>query len=118
MPIALICNEGQGKTDSLERHLSDLSGWNIHSSMVRGFLPPIDDTDKDPYDLHFIIFAKKLDTETCKELYDLRHRMPFTFIIYYYRSLLDNQFMLLTEMEVNSCIIGIHRKNFLREFLP
>ena len=118
MPTALICNEGQGKTNSLERSISDLRGWNIHNSMVRGFLPPFDDTDKDPYDLHFIIYAKKLDAETCKELYDLRHRMPFAFVIYYYRCLLDKQFMLLTELEVNSCIIGIHRKNYVLELLP
>lgn len=118
MPTALICNEGQGNTNSLERHLSNLRGWNIHSSMVRGFLPPFNDKDDNHYDLHFIIYSKKLDAETCKELYDLRHRMPFAFVIYYYRCLLNKQFMLLTELEVNSCIIGIHRKNYLREFLP
>lgn len=118
MPTALICNEGQGNTNSLERQLSSLCGWNIDSSMVRGFLPSNDDTNKDPYDLHFIIFAKKLDAETCKELYEIRHRMPFAFIIYYYRCLLDRQFILLTELKVNSCIIGILRKNYLLEFLP
>jgi AraC-like DNA-binding protein len=118
LPIALICNEGQGKTKSLERSLSNLYGWNIYSSLVRGLLPPSIEKDNSQIDLHFIIYSKKLDVDTCKELHEIRQKMPFSFIIYYYSCLLDKQFMLLTELEVNSCIIGIHRKNYLRELLP
>jgi len=118
LPIALICDEGQGKTKGLERYLSNLQGWDIHNSLFRGLLPPFVDNDKKHYDLHFIIYARKLDSDTCKELCEMRQQMPFSFIIYYYRSLLDKQFMLLANLEVNSCIIGIHRRSYLRGLLP
>ena len=118
MPIALICDEGQGKTKGLQRHLSNLHGWDIRSSLLRGLLPTFVDKDKNHRDLHFIIYARKLDSDTCKELHEMREQMPFAFIIYYYRCLLDKEFRLLTELEVNSCIIGIHRRNYLRELLP
>ena len=118
MPTALICYEGQGKVKNLERYLSNLYGWNIHSSMIRGFLPSLVDKDNLQYDLHFIIYAKKLDLESCSELYEIRQERPFSFIIYYYSSLQDKQFNLLTNLEVNSCIIGIHRKKYLRSLLP
>jgi AraC-like DNA-binding protein len=118
LPIALICNEGQGKTGSLEHSLSDLYGWNIYSSLVRGLIPSSKEKDNNQVDLHFIIYAKKLNGDTCRELHEIRQNLPFSFIIYYYRCLLDKQFTLLTELEVNSCIIGIHRKNYLRELLP
>ena len=118
MPIALICDEGQGKTKGLERYFSGLQGWKVHNSLFRGLLPPFVDNDKNQYDLHFIIYSRELDSDNCKEIYEIRKQMPFAFIIYYYRCLLDKQFMLLTELEVNSCIIGIHRKNYLSELLP
>ena len=118
MPTALICNERQGGTKNLESYLSNLQGWNIHSSLVRGFLPPLIEKEKNGHDLHFIIYSKKLDGESCRELSEMRMLLPFTFIIYYYRSLLDKQFMLLSDLEVNSCIIGIHRKKYLRDLLP
>jgi AraC-like DNA-binding protein len=118
LPTALICNEGQEKTKNLEHSLTNLYGWHIRSSFFSGFLPPIVDEDKNEYDLHFIIFSKKLSAQTCKELHEVRKQMPFSFIIYYYRCLLNRQFLLLAELEVNSCIIGIHRKNYLRELLP
>jgi len=118
LPTALICNEGQEKTKNLERSLTSLYGWHVRSSFFSGFLPSIVDDDKNEYDLHFIIFSKKLSAQTCKELHEVRQQMPFSFIIYYYRCLLNRQFLLLAELEVNSCIIGIHRKNYLRELLP
>jgi AraC-like DNA-binding protein len=118
LPTALIYNEGQGRTKNLESYLSNLHGWNIHSSLVRGFLPPLVENEKNGHDLHFIIYAKKLDPESCRELNEVRRQLPFSFIIYYYRSLLDKQFMLLAELDVNSCIIGIHRKKYLRDLLP
>jgi hypothetical protein len=118
LPTALICNEGQGKTKSLEQTLTNLYGWNISSSIFSGFLPPVVDEEEKEYDLHFIIFSKKLSAQTCKELHEVRKQMPFSFIIYYYRCLVNSQFLLLAELEVNSCIIGIHRKNYLRELLP
>jgi AraC-like DNA-binding protein len=118
LPTALICNEGQGKTKKLEQSLSSLRGWNIQCSKVDKLLPVLIDKKENHYDLHFIIYAKKLDAETFKELNDIRQRMPFSFIIYYYRTLLDRQFIILTELEINSCIIGIHRNNYLKELLP
>jgi YesN/AraC family two-component response regulator len=118
LPTALICDEGQGKEDSLEQYLSGLRGWTMHSSMVSGFLPLLADEDINQYDLHFIIYEKKMDSQTYKELYDIRQKMPFAFIIYYYGLLLDQQFMLLTDLKINSCIIGIHRKSYLRNLLP
>lgn len=118
MPIALICDEGQGKAKSLEHNLSNLHGWDIHSSSLRGLVPPFVDNDKKQYDLHFIIYSRKLDPDSCKELVMLRQQQPFTFIIYYYRCLLDQQFMMLTELAINSCIIGLYRKNYLRDLLP
>jgi AraC-like DNA-binding protein len=118
LPTALICNEGQEKTKSLERTLTNLYGWHVHSSLFSGLLPHFRDEDNHEYDLHFIIFSKKLCAQTCKELHEVRKQMPFSFIIYYYRCLINSQFLLLAELEVNSCIIGIHRKNYLRELLP
>jgi AraC-like DNA-binding protein len=118
LPIALVCNEGQGKTKGLERSLSGLHGWNIYNSLVRGLYPPHSEKENNQFDLHFIIYSKKLSGDTCKELHEIRERMPFSFIIYYYRCLLNREFMLLSELEVNSCIIGIHRKNYLIELLP
>lgn len=118
MPVALICDEGQGKSKGLEHHLSHLRGWDILSSLHRGLLPPFVDNDKNHRDLHFIIYSRKLDSNGCYELNQMREQMPFTFIIYYYSSLLDRQFTSLTHLQVNSCIIGIHRKNYLRDLLP
>ena len=118
MPIALICDEGQGKTKGLERSLSDLRGWNVYSSLARGLIPTSQEKDNNQFDLHFIIYSKKLSGETCKELHDIRQNLPFSFIIYYYRCLLDKEFRLLTELEVNSCIIGIHRKKYIQDLMP
>jgi AraC-like DNA-binding protein len=118
LPIALICNEGQGKTKGLERSLSDLYGWNVYSSLVRGLIPSSKEENHNQFDLHFVIYAKKLNGDTCRELHEIRQNLPFSFIIYYYRCLLDKEFKLLTELEVNSCIIGIHRKNYLQELMP
>ena len=118
LPIALICDEGQGKAKGLEGNLSNLQGWDIISSSLRGLVPPFIDNDKNQCDLHFIIYSRKLDSDTCNELVSIRQQMPFTFIIYYYRCLLDQQFTLLAELAINSCIIGIHRRNYLKELLP
>jgi len=118
LPIALICDEGQGKAKGLKSYLSKLNNWNLHNSSLGDLLPPFIENDKNHYDVHFIIYSRKLDSESCRELSEMRQQMPFAFIIYYYHTLLDDQFLSLTKLRVNSCIIGIHRKNYLNEFLP
>ena len=118
MPNALVCVEkNQHRVKELVPLLTDFQGWDIrvcyddevNLEQLQAFL--------DEIDFHFLIYSKPLEPATLEELKVIRKRYPFLFIIYYNSCLHNQQFLKLSELGINSCIIGIQRKNYLKENL-
>ena len=117
MPTALVYYEGHSRIKELAGSLSNLNGWDVcfnacENSQIQELL-----NDFNGCDLHFLIYANPLDPESLRELYLIRQNCPFTFIIYYNSFLVNQQFLKLSEIGINACIIGSQRQNHLPELL-
>jgi AraC-like DNA-binding protein len=118
MPTALICYEGQGGDGELIRSLSDLKGWEI----LLNRNDRVDDEETgvflQSFSLHFLIYCKELELKAFQELNKFHKEHPFISIIYYNAQLINRQFMQLSQVGINSCIIGSKRRDYLRNNLP
>ncbi len=118
MPTALVSSEGQGGTEELEKIVSSLKHWEIHRyDEVERSVQSLDML-LNQVDLHFLIYDKQLSKDSIQELDGIRKRMPFTSIVYYHSVLLNQQYLILAQFEVNACIIGKYRQRYLLELLP
>ena len=118
MPTVLVCSEDHERAGELINIFSNLTGWSAYNLVeVNGKLRSKNEIDNS-IDFHFFIYSKELSADSAREIKDLREQMPFVFIVYYYSSLIDAQFMELASLKVDSCIIGVYRKSYLRELIP
>ncbi len=117
MPTAMICYDGGGHITDLIHSLSSLDGWDIHPQIVQEYNVNNIHNDFRDFDLHFIVFTSSLNSRSHHELKIIRNNNPWTYIIYYNSLLVNQQFLKLSELGVNSCIVGIDRKKNLIEYL-
>ena len=117
MPSALVYYEGESRTKELFQSMLNLEGWNIYFNELENSVFQNLERDFKNIDLHFIVYSKKLDAESFRELNFLRYKYPFTFIIFYYRYLVNQQFLKLSELGINSCVIGEHHSDCPSELL-
>jgi AraC-like DNA-binding protein len=117
MPTALVYYEGPVRIKELVHSLSNLESWDICLNSAADFqLKKLLEGFKN-FDLHFIIFSRRLELDALGELYFIRNEYPFTFIIYYNSYLVNQQFLKLSELGINCCLIGVQRQNYLQELL-
>jgi len=117
MPTALVYYEGPERIKELIPSLSNLDGWDICLNSAQDFqLKNLLEGFRN-IELHFIIFSRKLDFEAIKELHFIRTTYPFTYIIYFNSYLVNQQFLKLSELGINSCLIGVRRQYYLQELL-
>jgi AraC-like DNA-binding protein len=117
MPTAMICYDGGDRISDLIRSLSNLDGWDIHSQNIQTSSVKNIQIDFTALDLHFLIFTSQLNHKSLQELKIIRTNNPWTTIIYYNSLLVNQQFLKLSELGINSCIVGIDRKKNLIEYL-
>jgi AraC-like DNA-binding protein len=118
MPTVLVCSDSGDTIKELIPMLTSVPGWTVTiNEPLKLQLTQIDTFSAD-YDLHFLIYAKNLETKTIQELHTIRKAYPFLFIIYYNSCLFNQQFLKLYELGINSCFVGNQRKNYLKENLP
>jgi len=117
MPTALICYDGGGNITELMHTLSSLDGWYIHPQNIQVY--NVNNIQKDfrHFDLHFLVYASRLNAHSLHDLKIIRQNNPWTHIIYYNSLLINQQFLKLYELGVSSCIVGIDRKKYLVEYL-
>jgi AraC-like DNA-binding protein len=117
MPIALICfNEGENFR-VLKNSLSGLAGWDILPHNINS-----DDVNNihithHHIELHYLIYTNQISPKAISDLQVIRQNNPLTHIIYYNSFLVNQQFFKLSELGVNSCIIGSDRRKNLKETL-
>jgi AraC-like DNA-binding protein len=117
MPSAMVCYKNDTHISELLRLLSSLQGWDIHSQNVE--ITNINNIRNDlrDFELHFLIFTAKLNPKSLYALKIIRKNNPWTFIIYYNSLLVNQDFFKLSELGVNSCIVGNNRIVDLKKFL-
>ncbi len=118
MPTALVYCEDQGRTDELVIKLANFKGWEIYGLGLMELPVQFSDIFQKQIDPHFLIYNKQLNKSSIEELDGIRKMMPFTSIIYYHSSLLNQQYLILAQFEINACIIGKLRQRYLVELLP
>ncbi len=117
MPTALICYDGGHHITELMRSLSSLNGWDIHLHNVQTNSVKTINCDFNNVDLHYLIYTTTINHKSLQDLDVIRKTNPWTYIIYYNSLLVNQQFLKLSELGVNSCIIGVDRKKNLKEYL-
>jgi AraC-like DNA-binding protein len=117
MPSVLVCYNHDAHVSKLMNFLSGLEGWDIHSQNIE--LSNINDIRNDlrDFELHFLIFTTKLSSKSLSVLKTIRKNNPWTFIIYYNSLLVNRDFFMLSELGINSCIVGNDRIKNLKNFL-
>jgi AraC-like DNA-binding protein len=118
LPTVLVLSEDQGRKKELSKILRKNNNWELVDSDRKELSNKLDDIFHKHIDLHFIIYDKQLNKNSIGELGDIRKKMPFSSIIYYYSHLFDQQYRILARFEINSCIVGKHPENYLNELLP
>jgi len=117
VPTAMICYDGDGPIKDLVQSLSSLDGWDIHSKNVKAYNVNHIHKDFRDFELHFIVYTTNLNFKSLHELKIIRNNNPWTYIIYYNSLMVNQQFLKLSELGVNCCIVGVNRKKNLREYL-
>ena len=117
MPSAMVCYNADEHITDLMHSLSSLEDWDIHPQNVQ--VKSVNDIhiDSRDFDLHFLVFTSKLNSKSLHDLKLIRNNNPLTFIIYYNSLLVNQQFLELSELGVNSCVVGFNRKKNLIEYL-
>ena len=117
MPTAMICYNGKVHSKESLISLSSLNGWDIHLHNVqRDPIGKICSANSE-FDLHFLVYSVNLDQKSIRDLQTIRKNNPWTFIIYYNSLLVNQQFLRLSELGINSCIVGVDRKKHLKEYI-
>ena len=117
MPTAMICGNGKEHSKEVLLSLSRLNGWDIHLyNAQKDHVRKISTAYRD-IDLHFLVYSIDLNQKSFRDLQTIRRNNPWTFIIYYNSLLVNQQFLRLSELGVNSCIVGVDRKKHLKEYL-
>jgi AraC-like DNA-binding protein len=117
MPTALICYTEKEHSKELLPLFSSLTGWDIHLHNVQKDNVRKIRTAYRNIDLHFLVYSIHLNQKSLKDLQLIREDNPWTFIIYYNSLLVNQQFLRLSELGVNSCIVGVDRKKYLKEYI-
>jgi len=117
MPTALICYSQGENIRELINSLSSLDDWdifphNLHTNDVKNIA-----FEFRHIDLHYLIYTGQLNPESILDLRIILENNPWTHIIYYHPVLMNQQFRRLAEIGVNSCIIGVERKKYLKKTL-
>jgi len=118
MPTALVYNEDHGCNNKLNDIFISFPDWDVHievASVVKSINIHL---YLNQHETNFLIYARKLGTDSFNLLLQIRLNHPFLFIIYYYQSLLTQEFFKLNEIGINSFIIGIDRDKYLQKSLP
>jgi AraC-like DNA-binding protein len=117
MPTAMICYNGRVHSTEPLLSLSRLNGWDIHLYNVqKDQVRKISSAYRD-IDLHFLVYSIDLNQKSLQDLQTIRENNPWTFIIYYNSLLVNQQFLRLSELGINSCIVGVDRKKHLKEYI-
>ena len=117
MPIALICYDQGENIRELMSTLSSLSDWDIFSHNLQTNDVKNIASEFNHLELHYIIYTSQLDPDSIEDLRVLLENNPFSHILYYHPILMNQQFRRLAELGVNSCVIGVERKKYLKETL-
>jgi len=117
MPTALICSTGGNHIPELMQSLSSLGGWDLHLHDVHTDSVENIKQGYKNIDLHYLIYSAPINQKSLQELDTIRRNNPWTYIIYYNSHLVNQQFLKLSELGINSCIVGVDRKKNLREYL-
>jgi AraC-like DNA-binding protein len=117
MPTALICSNGGNHIKELKPSLSNLGGWEIYACDLQDHSVQSIHTNFKSIDLHFLIYTSQINPRSLKDLSIIRKNNRWTYIIYYNSHLVNQQFLKLSELGVNSCIVGVDRKKNLKEYL-
>ncbi len=118
MPTALICFNNVVSVKDLIHSLSSLNGWQLElHDLQKDDLRDLSEKNRD-IDLHYLIYSANLNSKSIDDISTIRRNNPSTFLIYYYSILVNQQFLKLSDLGVDSCIIGVNRKKYLIENLP
>ena len=117
MPTALVCYSHGENIGELINSLSSLNDWdifphNLQTNDVKNIA-----IEFRQLDLHYLIYTGQLNNESVLNLKIILENNPWTHTIYYNSTLMNQQFRRLAELGVNSCIVGVERKKYLRESL-
>jgi len=117
MPSAMVCYNNEEHIAELLHSLARLEDWDIQSQDAR--VKDINNIHNDSrdFDLHFLIFTSKLNSKSLHDLKTIRNNNPWTYIIYYNSLLVNQQFLELSDLGVNSCVVGYDRKKNLIKYL-
>jgi AraC-like DNA-binding protein len=117
MPTALICYNGGENIRELMNSLTSLDDWDLFPHNLQ--MTNVNDLafEYRHIDLHYIIYTIQLNPESIKDLQIIIGNHPQTYTIYYNSSLINQQFRRLADIGVNSCIVGVERKKYLKEYL-
>jgi AraC-like DNA-binding protein len=117
MPTALICYDGEEKISGLIDSLTELPDWhliphNLQYKEINGI-----SSEYSHLDLHYLIYTVRLSPDSINDLKIIINDNPLTCVIYYNSFLVNQQFKRLAEIGVSSCIVGLERKRYLKEYL-
>jgi AraC-like DNA-binding protein len=114
MPKIFVYQEDHGKCiENLKESLYALTNWDITIKYKSDFNSIAFDHLLDNEGPNFLIYNLELDNTTIDHLYKIRNKHPFICIIYLSESLIDQQFRKLSEIGINSCIIGLECSQYL-----
>lgn len=118
MPIALICFENVESVKDLVHSFSSLDGWQLLlHDLQHGDLNHLSEQERET-EIHYIIFSANLNSTSLGEISTIRGNNPSAFLIYYHSCLVNQQFLKLSDLGVDSCVIGKNRKTYLMKNLP
>ena len=110
--LAIICKD-KPQTSDLEKIGKHLEGWqSLYMGGETLSLTNLSGKLKNK-ELHFIVYSKSLVLSSIQELINLRSCYPQAIIIYYHPHLRHRQFISLSEVGVNCCIIGDSQQHVL-----
>jgi len=117
MPSALLCFDEGENIRALKNSLSGLSGWDILPYNLQTVDVNNIHINYGHIELHYLIYTIQISPRAISDLQLIRQNNPLTHIIYYNSLLVNQQFFKLSELGVNSCIVGIDRQKNLKESL-
>lgn len=114
MPKIFVYQEDHERCmGNLKESLYALTDWEITIKYKSDFNSIVFDHLLENEGPNFLIYNLELDNTTIDHLYRIRNKHPFICIIYLSESLINQQFRKLSEIGINSCIIGLECSRYL-----
>ncbi len=106
MPSVVIIPENQRDVNSFVNIRSNFSGWEIHVLPPRAAAVASIKSIFREKELHFLVYAKRINKDSLQELKTLHKVFPQVTIVYYCPYLNYCQFLYLYDCGVSSCVVG------------